>query len=352
MRQSKGPEPLQMQPLPLNPMQSVSVDMYEVKSKHYIVMVDRFSCFCWTKQVPQNAQNSSTIIRIMDNWFRMIGYPQYVFSDSGPQFASAEFKAYCKSHFITPLISSACYPTSNGLAESSVKIVKHLLLKSESFMDFENRLYERQNMPSSGETMSPAEKNFKRVFRSHLPTLERFFNPVQKDSEAKVHFQVGDTVRIQNAVSKLWDDSGVIREVRESGRSYYIDRGSGRDIILRNNIYLKLIPERETKRNEFLDEQQKSDSWNDQQQQLRRSKRIENNSLRNAQQISNQQQQQIAGSEPRDTLKLNLRRSKRIAQQISNQQQQQIAGSESRDTLKLKLARSNFVERASASNAE
>ena len=298
--------------------------------------VDRFSCFCWTKQVPQNAQNSSTIIRIMDNWFRMIGYPQYVFSDSGPQFASAEFKAYCKSHFITPLISSACYPTSNGLAESSVKIVKHLLLKSDSFMDFENRLYERQNVPSSGETMSPAEKIFKRAFRSHLPTLERFFNPVQKDSEAKVRFQVGDAVRIQNAVSKLWDDSGVIREVRESGRSYYIDRGSGRDIILRNNIYLKLIPERETKRNEFLDEQQKSDSWNDQQQQLRRSKRIENNSLRNA-----QQQQQIAGSESRDTLKLNLRRSKRIEQAGSLQ-----AGSESRDTLK--LARSNFVERVPA----
>jgi hypothetical protein len=93
--------------------------------------------------------------------------------------------------------------------------------------------------------------------------------------------------------------------VRESGRSYYIDRGSGRDIILRNNIYLKLIPERETKRDEktdFLDAQQKSDA----QQQLRRSKRIENNSLRNA------QQQQIAGSKSRDTLK--LRRSKRIEQ--------------------------------------
>jgi hypothetical protein len=61
-----------------------------------------------------------------------------------------------------------------------------------------------------------------------------------------------------------------------------------------------------------LDEQQKSDSGNDQQQQqqqkLRRSKRIEDNSLRNVQQFPNQQQ--------------------------------------SRDTLKLKLARSNFVKRA------
>jgi hypothetical protein len=179
--------------------------------------------------------------------------------------------------------------------------------------------------------MSPAEKFFKRAFRSHLPTLERFFNPVQKGSETKVQFQVGDTVRIQNAVSRLWDDSGVIREVRESGRSYFIDRGSGKDIILRNNIYLKLMPERETKRSEFLDGQQKSDSGSEQQYpdtlKLRRSKRIEqagslqagsdyirrskriaaaaeNNSLRNVQQISiSNQQQQIAGSGSRDTFK-------------------------------------------------
>ncbi len=99
-------------------------------------MVDRYSYFCWTAQVSQNSQNSSTIIRIIDNWFRMVGYPQYIFSDSGPQFATAEFNAYCQKHYITPLVSSACYPTSNGLAESSVKIVKHLLLKSDSYMDF------------------------------------------------------------------------------------------------------------------------------------------------------------------------------------------------------------------------
>ncbi len=94
-------------------------------------------------------------------------------------------------------------------------------------------------------------------------------------------------MRIQNAVSKLWDDSGVIREVRESGRSYYIDRGSGRDIILRNNIYLKLIappPERPTEREkreiyDSLAAQQIAGSKSQDTLQLRRSKRIENNYL-------------------------------------------------------------------------
>jgi hypothetical protein len=150
-------------------------------------------------------------------------------------------------------------------------------------------------MPSSGDTMSPAEKVFKRAFRGHLPTLDKFFNPIQICSEGKKRFQIGDHVRIQNAVSKLWNDSGVIREIRDSGRLYYIDRGPGRDVILRNNIFLKLIApppvaKRATKElSDSLAEQQVASS---QQQvassqekedstmhELRRSKRIENKSL-------------------------------------------------------------------------
>jgi transposase InsO family protein len=167
-----------------------------------------------------------------------VGYPQYIFSDSGPQFAAAEFKEYCRKHHITPLVSSACYPQSNGLAESSNKSLKYLLLKSNNYIDFEKRLYEMQNILSSGDILSPAEKFFKRRFRSDLPTLDPFFNPVQVE-EGRKRFNIGDKVRIQNAVSKRWDDSGVVREIRDSGRSYYIDRG--RNTILRNNIFFKLI---------------------------------------------------------------------------------------------------------------
>jgi transposase InsO family protein len=177
LRASQAAEPLQNQPQPIEPMQSVSMDLYEVRGRHFLVMVDRYSYFCWTAQL--QSQTSSTVVKIIDNWFRGVGYPQYVFSDSGPQFAAAEFKEYCKKHHITPLVSSACYPMSNGLSESSVKTVKYLLLKSDSYIYFEKRLYELQNIPSSGDIMSPAEKKFKRRFRTDLPTLDPFFNPIQ-----------------------------------------------------------------------------------------------------------------------------------------------------------------------------
>jgi hypothetical protein len=100
---------------------------------------------------------------------------------------------------------------------------------------------------------------------------------------------------------------------------------------------LKLIaPERETER----EKREKTDSLNAQQiagsksqdtLQLRRSKRIENNSLREKSDALNAQQ--IAGSKSQDTLQ--LRRSKRIEKQAGSLQ-----------------ARSNLVERASASDAE
>jgi hypothetical protein len=127
---------------------------------------------------------------------------------------------------------------SNGLAESSVKSVKYLLLKSDNYIDFEKRLYEMQNIPSSGDILSPTEKFFKRRFRTDLPTLDPFFNPVQV-KEGRKRFKIGDKVQIQNAVSKRWDDSGVVCDIRDSGRSYYIDRG--RNVILRHNIFLKFI---------------------------------------------------------------------------------------------------------------
>jgi hypothetical protein len=219
-------------------MQSVSMDLYEVKGRHFLVMCDRYSYFCWTAQL--HTHKSSTVIKIIDTWFHGVGFSKYIFSDSGPQFAAAEFKEYCKGHHISPLVSSACFPKSNGLAESAIKSAKYLLLKSDSYMDFENRLYEMQNIPSSGDMLSPAEKFFKRRFWTNLPTLDPFFNPIQIN-EGRKRFKIGDRVRIQNAVSKRWDDSGSISKIRDSGRSFYIDRDRGRDTVLHNNIFLKLI---------------------------------------------------------------------------------------------------------------
>jgi hypothetical protein len=187
-----------------------------------------------------NTLKSFTVIKIIDTWFHGVGFPQYIYSDSGPQFNASEFKNYCEKHFITPLVSFACFPQSNGLVESAVKAAKYLLLKSENYTDFENKLYDLQNIPSSGDTLSPAEKFFKHRFHMHLPTLNPFFNPIMHE-EGRKQFNIGYQVRIQNAISKCWDDTGSISKIRDSGRSYYVDRDRGRNTVLLNKNFLKLL---------------------------------------------------------------------------------------------------------------
>jgi hypothetical protein len=238
LRPSQAAEPLQRQQKPVEPMQSVSMDLYEVRGRHFLVLCDRFLYFCWA--APLNTLKSSTVRRIIDTWFHGVGFPQYIYSDSGPQFNAAKFKNYCEKHFSTPLVSSACFPQSNGLAESAVKAAKYLLLKSEYYADFENKLYDLQNIPSSGDTLSPAKKFFKSRFCTHLTTLQPYFYPIMHVEERQ-QFKIGDRVRIQNTISKRWDDTGLISEIRDSGRSYYVDQDIGRDTVLRNNIFLKLI---------------------------------------------------------------------------------------------------------------
>jgi hypothetical protein len=95
-----------------------------------------------------------------------------------------------------------------------------------------------QSVPSSGDTLSPDEKKFNRRFRTQLPALEPIFNPVVHVAGRK-QFLVGDRVCFQNAVSKCWYDKGMISKIRDSGRSYYVNRDIGLDTVLHNNIFLK-----------------------------------------------------------------------------------------------------------------
>jgi transposase InsO family protein len=51
-------------------------------------------------------------------------------SDNGPQFGSADLRAFARNLAISHVKSSPLYPESNGLAERSVKTVKAAFIKS------------------------------------------------------------------------------------------------------------------------------------------------------------------------------------------------------------------------------
>ena len=94
---------------------------------------------------------SAEIIFTISEWFSTLGVPTILRSDGGSQYASREFQDFLAKWFVTWKPSSPYFAQSNGLAESSVKSLKHLLLKmdvpSTKSSEFKAALFEFRNTP-------------------------------------------------------------------------------------------------------------------------------------------------------------------------------------------------------------
>ncbi|CAB4046294.1 Hypothetical predicted protein, partial [Paramuricea clavata] len=111
---------------------------------------------------------------------------------------------------------------------------------------------EWRNFPKAN-GISPAQLLIGRKQRGLLPTVEvdnkkrdRVTNDVTQNrsrSRCLCPLQIGDEVRIQNAITKKWDELGIITSKRNNGRSFWIKTKNGWQI-LRNRRFLK----KETKR--------------------------------------------------------------------------------------------------------
>ena len=224
------------------PMHKVSMDLYSCKGKEFLVMVDRFSGYTWVASLRH--ETTAAVVSQLHCWFRQFGFPEQLFSDNGPCFRSVDFDTWCQRYHIINDTSSPYHPRSNGLAENAVKSTKHLLLKCDTADDFMTRLSEQHNVPAAGMSHSPSELFFGRKLRGLLPRL----NPprvIRAADPVKVpRFMQGDKVRLQNVITGLWDQEGVVSEIRPSGDSYLIRRDRGADLV-RNQRFLKKLPPRD-----------------------------------------------------------------------------------------------------------
>ncbi|TRY72232.1 hypothetical protein TCAL_14895 [Tigriopus californicus] len=251
--------------LPLRPFESVSADLFEYGGRSFLAYVDRYSgwvCFDAFGKTPSTREVVQSIKRI----FACFGIPLRIRTDGGPQFSSAEFLQFCRDDCIQPVISSAFHPQSNGHAEAAVKMLKNLVKKHwiSGRLDregFDAALLEWRNIPRE-DGKSPAQWLFGFNLRTRIPShpstrlsldskefgnglerrsLELDKDKLQYDTRARSHdpLNVGDRVRIQNVISKLWDRQGIIHSIRDSGRSYVVLIGSRRYV--RNRRYLRPI---------------------------------------------------------------------------------------------------------------
>ena len=247
LRPSQPIEPL-IRTSSSRPMEKVSVDLFQSAGKHYLVMVDRYSRFPFVEEMRRLDTNG--VIKILKNWFLDWGYPNRLRSDNGPQFRGP-FTKFCQEHNIQHELSSPYNSQSNGHAESCVKSMKYLLDKcNHDFNQFKSSLLEWRNTPSSGSEFSPAQLMMSRRQKTMLPVLDKVLNDkIQIDEEDNVQalekgkqlsiLNIGQHVRVQNPISKKWDQQGVITEKRENMRSYVVDiEGTS---YIRNRRFLKPI---------------------------------------------------------------------------------------------------------------
>ena len=119
------------------------------------------------------SENTSALLEWLIKQFHLYGWPQFVRTDGGPQFRS-DFAAFCRINGICHELSSPYNPRSNGLAESGVQSIKHILRRcAETGADIRSALSIYNSAPRA-DGYSPFQLFFGRTARlPGLPSLPR-----------------------------------------------------------------------------------------------------------------------------------------------------------------------------------
>jgi len=217
------------------PMEKMGADLFESGGTKWLVMVDRYSGYTWTKQLTKTSTRAVT--STMEGWFSMFGLPDSIRTDGGPQFRT-EFIEWCENKGIDHELSSAYNPNSNGLAEAAVKTTKYLLEKCRmKKQNLDAAMLEARCTPRA-DGISPAEAMFGRRPKSALPRLSRAagdkLQVLRAEKTKELHdkrasgtdlpkLQKGQAVMIQDPTSGKWSGRGVVSRLRNSGRSYEVE---------------------------------------------------------------------------------------------------------------------------------
>ena len=124
---SKESEELQPHETPVNPSQKIGTDLFQCAGRSYLIVTDYYSY--WPEVFELNPANASSVVKATKEAFSGHGTPEIVISDNKSQYSSKQCKHFGPEWQFSHKTSSRRYPQCNGLAESSVKVVKQLLKK-------------------------------------------------------------------------------------------------------------------------------------------------------------------------------------------------------------------------------
>ena len=254
---AQQPEPMLKPERATRPWEIVSVDLFTLCGKDYMVTCDHYSGFFEIDLMTSTTSNF--LIKKLKAHFSRWGIPVKFISDNAPQLVSEEFRRFSDKWRFTHVTSSPYYAKGNGTAEAMVKIAKTLLKKATaSKSDAYAALLAYRNTPKPDVGLSPAQLLLQRRARTFVPVSEKKLRPkvikpdprkLQKrerrirrnyDTHAKAlsSLEVGDNVRVKPVQQndRTWKKATVSNKL--NNRSYEICTEDG-FTTRRNRVHLR-----------------------------------------------------------------------------------------------------------------
>ena len=108
-------EPLLSTSLPSHPWEKLATDLFDLKGKSYILLVDYYSRFVEVQEL--KSTTTSSVISFLKPIFARYGIPVTLVSDNGPQFTCTEMRQFAETYGFHHITTSPYYPQANGQAE-------------------------------------------------------------------------------------------------------------------------------------------------------------------------------------------------------------------------------------------
>lgn len=129
LHQSHPPvAPLHPWAWPTRPWARLHIDYAgPINGQMVLIIIDAHSKYI--EAIPTSGSTSIVVIEEMRTLFGRFGIPESIVSDNGTCFTSEEFRGFLKQNGVTHILSAPYHPSTNGLAERAVQVVKRGLRK-------------------------------------------------------------------------------------------------------------------------------------------------------------------------------------------------------------------------------
>ena len=175
-----------------------------------LIIIDAHSK--WVEAICTPGSTSAVVIDELRTLFAQFGLPETIVTDNGTCFVSAEFETFLSRNGIKHITSAPYHPSSNGLAERAVQVVKRGLKKiTQGSMKsrLAQVLFQYRLTPQTTTGVPPSELLLGRRPRSRLDLLKphtaervekkQLLQKEQHDSRSRERkLEVGDSVFVRN----------------------------------------------------------------------------------------------------------------------------------------------------------